>query len=350
MALVQTVSDFLNLSEAEIMIDVRSPGEYTHGHIPGAINIPLLDNEERRIVGTCYKREGREPAVIKGFELVGHKFADFIKHALVLAPEKKIKVYCWRGGLRSNIMAWILNMSGFKVSLLKGGYKSYRSFVHEISSQDFNLLILGGATGCGKTELLHLLRERGEQVIDLEGLAKHKGSAFGGLGQDPQPTYEQFENLLANELMQLDQSRRIWLENESRLIGSVKIPDVLFENIRKAPVLEISIPFEKRIDRLAQEYGHFDPEILAENTTKLTKRLGHQRMADAVQKVRSGDIRGWIADILTYYDKTYAYGKSLRESGSITEVQLPDDNFMQHIDAILASAGAKLNKEVSSIN
>ncbi len=335
MALQQTVSEFLDISGADVIIDVRSPGEYHHGHIPGAINIPLLDNEERKIVGTCYKKEGREPAVIKGFELVGHKFSIFIKEVLKHAPTKKIKVYCWRGGMRSNIMAWIMNMSGFKVSILKGGYKAYRAHVLEVCSREYNLLILGGSTGSGKTEVLHLLRQHGEQVIDLEGLARHKGSAFGGLGMDQQPSYEQFENLLANDLERCDASKMIWLENESRLIGSVKIPDELYELIRKAPVLEICIPFETRVSRLASEYGHFNAEVLAENTRKLTKRLGHQRMADAVQKVLTGDIKGWITDILTYYDKTYSYGKSLRDQSTIRIMEFGDDVFIEKIKGII---------------
>lgn len=332
------VSEFL-VDSGEIIIDARSEGEYHHGHIPGAINIPLLNNEERRIVGTCYKREGREEAVLKGFELVGHKFAEYIRKVSSLASGKKVKVYCWRGGMRSNIMAWVLSLSGFKVSILSGGYKAYRAHVLDTCSKNYKLVILGGPTGSGKTEVLHHLKLNGEQVVDLEGIAKHKGSAFGGLGMDGQPTYEHFENLLARELSACDPVKRIWLENESRLIGSVKIPDILYDNIRKAPVVEINIPFETRVKRLVKEYGDFDRNILADNTKKLTKRLGHQRMTEAVTKVLIGDVEGWIQDVLSYYDKTYAYGKSLRVPSSIKVTELPDDRFEKHLDTIIQAAG-----------
>lgn len=338
MAIPQGVQEFLKADEDELIIDVRSEGEYLHGHIPGAINLPLLNNEERHIVGICYKKEGREKAVQKGFELVGHKFSGFLSKALAASPSRKIKVYCWRGGMRSNIMAWVLSLAGFRVSLLKGGYKEFRHWVLEECSKDWNLIVVGGKTGSGKTELLQEIRKTGEQVIDLEFLANHKGSAFGGLGQSEQPGYEHFENLLAMEFRSFNSDTPVWLENESRLIGSVKIPDILFDNIRKAPVVEVSIPEEVRVDRLLKEYGHFDPNILAENTKKLERRLGNLRMNEAVEKILSGEMRGWIKDVLTYYDKTYLYGKSLRKPETIKVIVLPDDNFQNHISKFLETA------------
>ena len=188
--------DFMNEAKDSIVLDVRSEGEYKQGHLPGAINVPLLNNEERKIVGTTYKQVGREAAVIKGFELVGHKFADYIKLVQKLSPSKKISVYCWRGGMRSNTMGWLLQLSGFNVTVLKGGYKTFRNWALETLKEERNVVILGGKTCTGKTELLKKLKEKGEQVIDLEQLACHKGSTFGSLGQDAQPSNEHFENIL----------------------------------------------------------------------------------------------------------------------------------------------------------
>jgi tRNA 2-selenouridine synthase len=154
-----------------------------HGHIPGAINFPLLDNEERAKVGTCYKEKGNYAAVLMGYELVGHKFQEYIKNAAALSPAKAVNIHCYRGGLRSTIMANLLVSAGFEVNLLSGGYKAYRKRVHEILEQPRRIVVIGGLTGAGKTELLLKLKAAGEQVVDLEALAKHRGSSFGAIGQ-----------------------------------------------------------------------------------------------------------------------------------------------------------------------
>ncbi|MEI6815546.1 MAG: rhodanese-like domain-containing protein [Bacteroidota bacterium] len=152
---------FLSLAQSLCIIDVRSPGEFAQGHIPNAINLPLLNNDERAIIGTTYKQLGKEMAVIKGFELVGHKFSDYIIKAKELAPNKKILIHCWRGGLRSNIMAWVLQTAGFKVQVLAGGYKTYRQWALNIFDQPRNVMILSGNTGTGKTDVLLTLLKNG---------------------------------------------------------------------------------------------------------------------------------------------------------------------------------------------
>jgi tRNA 2-selenouridine synthase len=175
-----SLDQFLILREQIPMIDARSEGEFAQSHIPEAFNLPILTNQERTVVGTLYKEKGAESATLRGFELVGPRFYQIQKEAIRLFPERKIIVYCWRGGMRSQILSWLLSMVGFEVYRLKGGYKTYRTFTFEEVRKDRNLIVLGGKTGTAKTVLLQKLRERGEQILDLEGIANHKGSSFGG--------------------------------------------------------------------------------------------------------------------------------------------------------------------------
>src|ERR1700759_4202769 len=161
--------------------DVRTPAEFAHGHIPGAFNLPLFSNEERVLVGTTYKQVGKEAAILLGFDLTGAKWSGFIREALEIAPKKKIALHCWRGGMRSGAMAWALDLYGFDVYLLTRGYKHYRRRGLDTFAEKLNIRILGGLTGSGKTKVLHQLKSLGEQVIDLEDLAQHQGSAFGSM-------------------------------------------------------------------------------------------------------------------------------------------------------------------------
>ena len=177
------INNFLKLDSSIPLVDVRTPAEFAHGHICGAHNIPLFSNDERAEVGTTYKQAGREQAILLGFDLTGSKWSGFIKQALEIAPSEKIAVHCWRGGMRSGAMAWCLNLYGFDVYLLTGGYKHYRRRVLDIFAEKFDIRILGGLTGSGKTKVLHQLKALGEQVIDLEGLAGHQGSAFGSMNR-----------------------------------------------------------------------------------------------------------------------------------------------------------------------
>ncbi|WP_416670847.1 tRNA 2-selenouridine(34) synthase MnmH [Egbenema bharatensis] len=175
------------LTTPGIILDVRSPAEYEQGHIPGAVSFPLFSNEERAIVGTCYKQQGREQAIELGFEIAGPKCAEFVRRAKGLAPDRLVRVHCWRGGMRSEAIAWILKMAGLRVSVLEGGYKSFRRWVLSCFDQPKPILILGGMTGAGKTVILQELAVRGAQVLDLEALANHRGSSYGNLGLPPNP-------------------------------------------------------------------------------------------------------------------------------------------------------------------
>lgn len=298
-------------------IDVRSPLEYEHAHIPGSLNIGLLNNDERKIIGTTYKKSGNQAAVIQGYQLVGPKFSDYIEEAIRIAPEKKINVYCWRGGLRSNIMAFVLHTAGFKVNLLKGGYKAFRNNVSETLCEERKIKIIGGKTGSGKTLIIEQLRLMGEQVINLESLANHRGSAFGSLGQLAQVSNEQFENLLAMQWRNINPNKTLWLENESRTIGTNVIPLPIFSQMQNAITIDIQLPLDDRINYIVNEYGRFNPADLANNTIKLKKRLGNLRLQQALEFLSENKMMEWASMLLEYYDKTYLYGNSKREPSTV---------------------------------
>ncbi len=246
------ISDFIrNFRQGNhVLLDARSESEFAHAHIPGAINIPILNDEERKQVGTEYKQNGRERAILLGFRLVGPRFHQIIAETASQSESNQLLIYCWRGGMRSQILAWLLSLYGFRIQLLKGGYKAFRNHALEICSQHKNFLVVGGATGSGKTELLSLLANHGEQVLDLESLAIHRGSAFGGIGLPPQPSNEYFENQIAMALMAMVPEKVIWIENESRTIGRCAIPNALFETIRQSRVIELNVPTETRKERI----------------------------------------------------------------------------------------------------
>lgn len=318
-------------------IDVRSPGEYAHAHFPNAFNLPLLNNEERAIVGTTYKHEGNQTAVLKGYELVGHKFADYIKQAIKIAPHKKINVYCWRGGLRSNIMAFLLHSAGFEVNLLQGGYKKYRNWVLQTLEKPQQIKIVGGKTGSGKTYVLHELAKLGQQTIDLEGMAHHKGSAFGSLGQAPQPSVEMFENILATHWSKLNPAAIVWLENESRMIGTARIPPKIYEAMRTATTYDIQISLGRRIQHIAKEYGKYDVKLLEECTRKLEKKLGNLRMQQAIDFLLAKDVNSWIFMLLEYYDSSYLFSKEKRNPDTIMKVDVKHDASFEEIAQLLVA-------------
>lgn len=312
-----TIADFIELSKEHPVFDVRSPGEYDHGHIPGAISLPLFTDEERAVIGTAYKKESREAAVNKGLAFFGPKMKELATAAKKSARGTTFLVHCWRGGLRSASVAWLLELYGCKVYLLKGGYKSYRNFVLESFSEERKIVVLGGRTGSGKTIILKELEKLGEQIIDLEQLAHHKGSSFGALGETPQPTQEMFENELFFQLLQTDKNKTLWLEDESNRIGSRVIPKALFEKMRACKNVFIDLPFGIRAQYLTEEYGKFKPEDLKDAIQRIEKRLGGLATKTALEEIDAGDIKHAFEICLIYYDKTYTYGKNKRNPESI---------------------------------
>lgn len=301
------------------IVDVRTPAEFEQGHIPGAFNIPLFSNEERVLVGTTYKQVGREQAILLGFDLTGAKWSGFIKTALEIAPDKKITLHCWRGGMRSGAMAWALNLYGFNVYLLTGGYKRFRRWAINWFEVKYHLNILGGMTGSAKTKVLHHLRNLGEQVIDLEDLAQHQGSSYGTMNSLIQPTQEQFENDLAVALYKTNPNKTIWMEDESLTIGKRSIPQPLWKQMRSADVFLLTLPVDDRINFLVKEYGQLDKDFLAECTERIHKRLGPEQTKQAVAAIRENRMADFVRIVLVYYDKTYRTGLSKRNPATLHE-------------------------------
>jgi len=332
-----SIEEFLPLTDTFPLVDVRSPAEYAKAHIPGAVNIPLFDNEERKQVGIRYKQGGKENAVLLGLEYVGPKMAGFVKQAKKLVKkDKRILVHCWRGGMRSGSMAWLFETAGLKVFTLDGGYKAYRGYIRKQFSKNVNMVVLGGYTGSGKTSILQEMEKKGEQFLDIEGIAHHKGSVFGPLGQKQQPSNEQFENNLADAWRKFDFSKPVWVEDESRQLGTCGIPDPLFAQMRKAPVIKVIIPKSERIKRLVNEYGNFEKKLLAEQVEKIRERLGGQFANEAIEALNQNQLDK-VADLtLRYYDKAYEFGILKRNPESITKLELEKDDPIENAKAVLA--------------
>jgi tRNA 2-selenouridine synthase len=305
-----TLAEFLRLRASGITVaDVRSEKEFASGHIPGARNLPILINEHRAIVGTEYKHNGQEAAIRKGWDLAGPSLGNLYRQARKWMQDKPLLLHCWRGGMRSEIAAWVSAFGGGEVLVLEGGYKVFRHHVLEqLQYAPSALRVVGGKTGSGKTEFLQQLAAQGEQILDLEGLAHHKGSSFGALGQEPQPSQEQFENNLVETLSTFDLSKPVWVEFESRTIGRIVLPEALFHAMLACPMTVLDVPDEVRIRRLLSEYGHFPVPDLESATLRIAKRLGGQHAARALEALHTGDLETWMRVCLQYYDKTYSYG------------------------------------------
>ncbi|MFM8451159.1 MAG: tRNA 2-selenouridine(34) synthase MnmH [Haliscomenobacter sp.] len=305
------IATWLEQREPGVVLDVRTPAEYAAGHIPGAVNLPLFSNEERVVVGTLYKQVSPQAAFQKGLKYAGAKLAWYVSEAERLSPNRQVTIHCWRGGQRSGSLAWLLSFAGFEVTVLQGGYKAYRRHIlAEFESRSMPYLILGGPTGSGKTALLHQMERMGEQILDLEKLAHHKGSSFGALGELPQPSVEQFENNLYAALHRLEPGRRVWVENESRSIGRVFLPEGLWHRLQRSPLIEVHMPFEARVNHLVEGYGQFSGEELEAAFVRIERKLGGQFVKAALESLQQGDYAAAAAIALKYYDKTYAYTTS----------------------------------------
>jgi tRNA 2-selenouridine synthase len=305
----------LSLPEFEVLsyplLDVRAPIEFAQGHVPGALNLPLFTDDERARIGTAYKQVSQERAVHLGLEFFGPKMSGMVKQAKKLAPGKEVRLHCWRGGMRSGAVLWLLELAGFKVHLLDHGYKDYRRAVLASFAQPRPWRVLSGLTGSGKTDVLHALTDKYQQpVLDLEGLAHHKGSAFGAIGQPAQPTQEQFENNLAAALAQLPADVPIWVEDESRQIGRLTIPAALFAQLQTAPRYVLDVPRPARVAKLAAEYGAEAPAELAAAIERLQKRLGGLATKQALAAIEAGDFPHMVELVLDYYDKTYTHSQA----------------------------------------
>ncbi|MBC7827477.1 MAG: tRNA 2-selenouridine(34) synthase MnmH [Chitinophagaceae bacterium] len=348
------IEQFTELADLCPVLDVRSPSEYNHAHIPGAFSLPLFTDEERKIVGTTYKQKSREAAIKTGLDLFGPKMRKMLEEAEAMVSNWKsavsdsrtvdkiensqqldnrslptvrssltakcVLVHCWRGGMRSAGVAWLLDLYGFKVYTLIGGYKAYRNHVLQTFNKSYNFNILGGYTGSGKTIVLKELEKSGEQMIDLEALASHKGSAFGAIAQPAQPSQEMFENLLGYELRKKSavfannaSPGSIWLEDESQRIGLINAPQSFWEKMRRSPVYFMEIPFEKRLIYVVDCYGKLDKEKMVNAIIRIRKRLGGLETKTAINFLLENNIEECFRILLKYYDKYYLKGLNGRE-------------------------------------
>lgn len=326
--LVVGVEDFLTAAGA--IVDVRSPAEFARGHLPGAVNLPLFSDAERAAVGTAFRQEGRRRAVQLGLEMVGPRLAEMAGELAGLADAAaELRIHCWRGGLRSSSVAWLAGLQQLRVRLLAGGYKAYRRWVLEQMERPWPLLLLGGRTGTGKTDLLLALESRGAAVVDLEGLARHRGSSFGGLGLPAQPSTEQFENRLAERLGQLQGRGPIWVEAESAQVGRCRIPAAFWHRMREAAVVEIDRPMAVRVAQLVAVYGHQGKENLRQATERIARRLGPQRTRAALAAIDAGDWAGACREMLDYYDRCYDHDLRSRGRAPLQRLELGEMDAQQ---------------------
>ena len=329
------LKEFRNLKG--LLIDLRSPDEYYKGHMPNSINIPLFNNDERAFIGKKYKNAGREKAVFEGLKIVEKKFDQLIGDVVsenekyinkIKSPimSSQLKFYCARGGMRSISVSWLLEKIGYKSFKLEGGYKSYRNWVLNSFQDDRNITLIGGKTGTGKTKILNNLMNHNYQVIDLEYLANHRGSSFGGLGMTSQPSNEQFENLLAEKLLKFSKINTIYIEAESANIGSCRIPNELFKQMKNAKRIEIVQSKKNRIRELISTYSVFPDNDLKNSVARISKRLGPQRTKKAIEAIESKNWEDVCNAVLDYYDKCYDYELANNLKVSIIDIQDKKEN------------------------
>jgi tRNA 2-selenouridine synthase len=309
---------FILNSKDQIILDVRSPNEFAHAHISQALNLPLFTDEQRAIVGTIYKKQGREQAIKAGLDFFGPNMKSIVEsvensirqkhqlHAdLQILPDKfTLFIYCWRGGMRSSAIAWLLGIYGFKSVVLLGGYKAFRNWALEQFKQNYTLKILSGFTGSGKTNMLQKKLFDGENVIDLEKLASHKGSAFGHINMPVQPSQEMFENILALHLFD-SQNKTIWLEDECQRLGHVYIPSAFWQSMLHADIEHVDVSFDQRLNNILDEYGGLNKNLLIEATLRISKRLGGLDTTNTIEYINEGKIREAFKILLSYYDRQY---------------------------------------------
>ncbi len=341
MSVLISIEEHFRLKNEIPLVDVRSPGEFEQGHIPGAVNIPLFDNEERAIVGTLFKQSGQQEAVLAGLEIAGRKMRQLAETGIKTARNKHITLHCWRGGMRSASMAWLFEINGIRCNILEGGYKSYRRYIREHFSLPYDFIVLGGMTGSGKSAILDRIEELGHQVLKLEKLAHHKGSAFGNLGETGQKTNEQFENDIFTSLFAFDPKKPVFVEDESRSIGRNIIPPELFENMSIGSLLVVDMEKTLRVGRLVEDYGKYTSRDLKDCVVKIGKRLGGQNVKTAIDALEEGNTAEAAEICLNYYDKTYNFGLSNKKNREIILFKTSSADASDNANGILALLKSK---------
>jgi tRNA 2-selenouridine synthase len=327
------------LAQFDMIIDVRSPGEFVEDHVPGAVNLPVLDNAERATIGTTYVQESRFLARRMGAALVARNVAHHLDTALADQPPTfKPLVYCWRGGQRSNAMALILAQVGWRTMVLKGGYKTYRRAAqHRLYGADLNLrlILLEGGTGSAKTAILNHVAALGEQVIDLEEIARHRGSLFGALADTPQPSQKWFESNLLDQLTRLDPSRPVLVESESNKIGNRTLPPAVWQAMQRAPRIEVSAPIEARAAYLVSAYPDViaDRSLLEDVLSRLEVYPGRKQLANWRTLADAGDFAELVRQVVErHYDPSYTRFSKRDARPKLGTIVLPalDNAAQQH--------------------
>lgn len=353
------------------VVDVRAPIEFAQAHVSDAINVPLFEDDERATIGTAYKQNGRRAAVLKGLEFVGPKMRQLADRSLKLvrefykqhtpSPQNKsldetngehkakhavvpsgnqVLIHCARGGMRSDSFCWLVEQVELEALRLDGGYKSYRRFAQNYFSKPWNLVVLTGLTGAGKTRQLQHLRELGEQVVDLEAMANHRGSAFGGIGQGGQPKTEQFENLIFESLYRLDPAKRIWVEDESRAVGQCMVPNAFFDQLHSAPAVFMDVDVSIRAKNLVADYGHLPQNEMNAAIDRISKRLGGQNVNSAKETLADSELEKCALVLLEYYDKTYKICQSKNPRSITVNVEMGEMPLVEMSNAILKAAAS----------
>lgn len=327
-----SVATVAQLSEFSEVIDARTPKEYAEDHIPGAVNLPVLDDEERVRVGTLHKQASAFDAKKTGAALVSRHIAEHLEHHFaVKSADYKPLIYCWRGGNRSGSMAHVLQRIGFKAAQLDGGYKAYRRAVLvelEILPTLFGFRVICGPTGCGKSRLLQALQAKGAQVLDLEALAAHRGSLLGGLPDQTQPSQKWLESSIWWQLKQFDPAKPVYVESESRKIGKLRVPDMLLSTMRTSQNFWLDVSIEHRVQLLLEEYAHFlaTPEILLAQVGHLSELRGKETLAHWTDLIRQQRWAEFVRDMLeNHYDPAYqkSLGKNYAECSGSLKFSLP---------------------------
>ncbi|HET6420286.1 MAG TPA: tRNA 2-selenouridine(34) synthase MnmH [Geobacteraceae bacterium] len=352
---MHTASFNKSFLDTHLIVDVRTPLEFHEDHIPGAINVPLLGNEERIEIGILYKNTGPHEARRRGLELTAPRFPRIVEEIALKACGRPVLVYCWRGGLRSKTVATILDLVGYRSLQLHGGYKSYRNQVvsyFENFTPPGPVVVLHGLTGVGKTSFLETLRGENYTVIDLEALACHRGSAFGALGLDQTISQKRFESILWHALQKSPEDKPVILEGESRRIGRISLPGNMYEVMNRGIRIWCEASIETRVSRLIEEYGRPEYKIdMAAALSRISRKLGGLKYREISDCLENWELEPFMAGLLNcYYDRVYYKTKEWNadltlslEDLSAAAVQL--DNFLEERLKIQHSKAPLLNQE-----
>ena len=321
------------LASFDAIIDARTEDEYALDHVPGALNWPTLDNAERITIGTMYKQVNAFEAKKRGAALSARNIAAHIEREVLDKPKGwKPLVYCWRGGNRSGALATILGAIGFQVTLIEGGYKSWRAaLVDDIPrlAQRLQYRVVCGPTGSGKTRLLQALAAEGAQVLDLEALANHRSSVLGHIPGVEQPSQKRFDSLIWDALQHFDPARPVFVESESKKVGNVRVPDALIDAMRESPCIDVQLPDAERVALLLEDYDFFvkDPDFFCARLEALTELRGKAVVGEWIEKVKTGQTPAVVLDLLTqHYDPMYAQSiqRNFRQYGNALPCVLQD--------------------------